>query len=104
MEIDKIIAICGVSCTKCESYQATIQGDINKQKLIAFEWSKSMGRDFTVNDILCDGCRADGKYLSAYFVVLVRSVGVQNQKVFQHVRIVMRVHVKKLSPPSRKNH
>jgi len=66
MEIDKIIAICGVSCTKCESYQATIQNDTIKLKSIAEQWTKSMGREFTVDDIVCDGCRIEGKRLSAY--------------------------------------
>jgi hypothetical protein len=66
MEIDKIIAICGVSCTECDAYQATIQNDISRLKSLAAEWTRAMGRTFTVDDIICDGCRVEGKRLSAY--------------------------------------
>jgi hypothetical protein len=66
MEIDKIIAICGVSCTKCDAYQATQKNDAKALEMLAVEWTKAMGRDFTPDDILCDGCRVQGERLSSY--------------------------------------
>ena len=66
MEIDKIIAICGVSCTECQAYQATKKNDIKALETIAAEWTEGLGRTFTVDDILCDGCRVGGARLSTY--------------------------------------
>ena len=66
MVIDKIIAICGVSCTKCDAYHATKNNDIKALEALAAEWTKGLGRTFTVDDILCDGCRVGGERISAY--------------------------------------
>ena len=66
MEIDKIIAICGVSCTECPAYQATQKNDTKALEIIASEWTKVIGRAFSSSNILCDGCRVDGERLSTY--------------------------------------
>ena len=66
MEIGKIVAICGVSCTECRAYQATLKNDRQALEALAAEWTKGMGRTFTVDDILCDGCRVGGARLSSY--------------------------------------
>ena len=66
MELDTIIAICGVSCTECDAYQATQKDDAKALEAIAAEWTEAMGRTFTADDILCDGCRVGGDRLSAY--------------------------------------
>jgi hypothetical protein len=66
MEIDGIVAICGVSCTECKAYQATRNHDTKALEAIAAEWTKGLGQTYTVGDILCDGCRIGGERLSAY--------------------------------------
>ncbi|MDC7223271.1 MAG: DUF3795 domain-containing protein, partial [Spirochaetales bacterium] len=66
MSIEKIVAVCGVSCTKCECYQATIENDREKLSKIAGQWTESMGKNFSIEDILCDGCRTEGKRISVY--------------------------------------
>ena len=66
MNIEKIIAICGVSCTECRAYKATQSGDRSALEGIASEWTSSIGRTFTADDVICDGCRVEGKRLSAY--------------------------------------
>jgi hypothetical protein len=66
MELDKIIAFCGVSCTECKAYHATKNNDIKALETLAVEWTKGLGRTFTVDDILCDGCRVGGERISSY--------------------------------------
>lgn len=66
MQIDELIAVCGPSCTLCAAYQATHGGDQAALERVASEWTKAMGRTFTADDVICDGCRVKGKRLSAY--------------------------------------
>src|SRR4030042_3194192 len=65
MELDEIIAICGPKCSECEAYKATRNGR-EDLKRVALKWSKDMGREFTPEDIVCDGCRVKDGRLSVY--------------------------------------
>lgn len=67
--IDPLIAVCGVSCAECPSYTATMAGDRAALERIASEWTAALGKTYTADDILCEGCRAGGRYLSAYCAV-----------------------------------
>ncbi len=64
--LDDLTAICGPSCTRCDAYVATRSNDRAALERIAAEWSKGLGRAFTADDIVCDGCRVPGGRLSAY--------------------------------------
>jgi hypothetical protein len=66
MEFNDLNAICGPSCTQCPAYIAIKSGNRNELEKIAAEWTKGLGRTFTVEDIICDGCRVPGGRLSAY--------------------------------------
>ncbi len=59
------VAACGFDCRECPAYKATHSGDEAEKKRIAEKWSQAAGKTMTVEDILCDGCRA-GKRLVAY--------------------------------------
>jgi hypothetical protein len=61
-----LTAICGPSCTQCQAYVATKSDNKAELERIAAEWSKGLGRTFTVEDIVCDGCRVEGARLSSY--------------------------------------
>jgi hypothetical protein len=65
MIIDEIIAICGPRCTECDAYKATRAGKMEIER-IANEWTKSLGKVYTAEDIICDGCRVKNGRLSAY--------------------------------------
>jgi hypothetical protein len=64
--LNDLIAICGPSCTQCQAYNATKSGDRKELEKIAAEWTKGLGRTFTTDDIICDGCRVPGGRLSTY--------------------------------------
>jgi hypothetical protein len=64
--LNDLTAICGPSCTQCPAYIATESNNQVELKRIAAEWTKGLGRAFTMEDIICDGCRVPGGRLSAY--------------------------------------
>jgi hypothetical protein len=66
MVLDDLTAICGPSCTQCQAYIATRNNDKAELERIASEWTKGLGRTFTADDIVCDGCRVPGGRLSTY--------------------------------------
>jgi hypothetical protein len=59
--MDKIVAVCGITCTECPAYQATQTDDDALRAKTAEEWSKMYGSDIKAEHINCDGCNTEGK-------------------------------------------
>lgn len=59
--MDKLIAFCGLDCSKCEARLATINNDDELRKKVAEDWSKLNGVTITPEMINCDGCRLNGR-------------------------------------------
>ncbi len=55
---ERIVAPCGIVCTDCPAYVATLSNDLGKLKEIAKQWS-SEDRHYQAEDIVCDGCFSD---------------------------------------------
>jgi|SRR6056297_2975508 len=55
----KNIGYCGINCSKCRIFIATVNNDINEKQKIAEEWSTD---EYPLNkeDTNCDGCRSKG--------------------------------------------
>jgi len=64
--LDDLIAVCGCNCADCPAYKATRNNDTKELARIAEEWTKSLGKSYTPEDILCDGCRVPGGRRAAY--------------------------------------
>ena len=62
---EKMIAYCGLVCTKCPAYIATQAGDQEALERVAAHWSKEFHAEFIAADCLCDGCTG-GERLSGY--------------------------------------
>ncbi|MGM9972398.1 MAG: DUF3795 domain-containing protein [Anaeroplasmataceae bacterium] len=58
--MNKIIAYCGLDCSKCEALKATINNDDELRMNVAKEWSELNGVLITKDMINCNGCRMDG--------------------------------------------
>jgi hypothetical protein len=66
MPLDDLIAVCGPSCAKCPAYIATHTNNRADLQRIADEWTKSLGKTYSAEDIICDGCRVPGGRRVAY--------------------------------------
>lgn len=81
MVFNDLTAICGPSCAKCQAYIATQNNDKTELERLAEEWTKGLGKTFTVNDIICDGCRVPDGRLSAYCATCEIRLCAQNKNV-----------------------
>lgn len=54
--MDKMIAFCGLCCTDCNAYIATVNNDDALRAKTAKEWSQMYGASIKPADINCRGC------------------------------------------------
>jgi hypothetical protein len=62
----KMIACCGLVCTKCPTYLATQNDDDNARAETAVFYSKKFGFSLKPEDINCEGCLSSGGRLIGY--------------------------------------
>ena len=65
--IDEIHGICSPKCSDCPAWKATHEGTVENREALAAEWTASLGKVFTADDILCDGCRVQDGRKSSYW-------------------------------------
>ena len=56
----KRIAYCGLDCSKCDAYLATVHNDQALREKTAKLWSELNHAVILPQHIRCEGCRADG--------------------------------------------
>ncbi len=54
------IAYCGLDCSACDAYLATINNDQSLREKTALLWSKLNHVPISPTQINCEGCRSDG--------------------------------------------
>ena len=59
--MNKMIAICGLDCKKCDAYIATMNNDQTLREKTAKLWSELNNVPILSEHINCEGCRMDGK-------------------------------------------
>jgi hypothetical protein len=64
--MEKVIAYCGIMCSDCPTYSATMMDDDAERKRVAELWTKEYGHAFKLEDINCDGCLARGTRVFNY--------------------------------------
>ncbi len=57
--MEPMIAYCGLICTDCDAYKATLNNDDNLRREVAAKWSRDYNHPFKAEDINCDGCLPD---------------------------------------------
>lgn len=57
--MDRIIACCGIECSKCDAYVATSNNDDELRKKTAEKWSNMYNATFEAKDINCLGCGSE---------------------------------------------
>ena len=60
----KIIAACGIECSKCDALIATVENDNAKRKEVAEKWSKAYDAKLSIELINCMGCMEEGVHFS----------------------------------------
>ncbi len=56
-----MIAYCGLNCSQCDTYFATIENNDGKRKETAQKWSKIYQFEMSPEKINCDGCKSNGR-------------------------------------------
>lgn len=56
----EMIAYCGLDCTKCDAYIATMNNDNELREKTAKLWSEMNNAPITAEMINCVGCRVEG--------------------------------------------
>lgn len=54
-----MMAYCGLLCSQCWAYKATMADDMDLRERTAMQWSKAYGIEINPEDINCNGCRSD---------------------------------------------
>ncbi|MGE5404570.1 MAG: DUF3795 domain-containing protein [Candidatus Saccharibacteria bacterium] len=54
-----MMSYCGLLCSECPAYLATVNDDYEQKRKIAAEWSKTYSSGFRPEDINCQGCRSE---------------------------------------------
>ncbi len=63
----RMIAYCGLVCSACDGYLATQANDTEwLERLAAHARSAYNAPETTINDVMCDGCKAESTRLCAY--------------------------------------
>ncbi len=55
----EVMAYCGLLCSECLAYKATVADDMGMREKTAENWSKMFGGEIKPEDINCLGCDSD---------------------------------------------
>lgn len=64
--MNRMIAFCGVICSKCPVFIATLKHDNQLKTEIAKSWSQKYGFELEPEDVNCDGCLTEKGRLFKY--------------------------------------
>jgi hypothetical protein len=59
--MEKIVSICGLLCSDCGAFIATINDDGEKRREVAELWSKEYNANIKAEDINCESCLSDSE-------------------------------------------
>ena len=75
---DLKLAFCGIDCTYCPAYKATISGNLDEKTKVAKEWSEAFKTKIKPEDINCEGCLSRGERVFSHCNVCeIRKCGIE---------------------------
>ena len=75
--MDKIIGVCGITCSECRAYLATQNDDDEGRAQTAETWSREHNADIKPEDINCDGCTVEGRKIQHCGECEIRACGIE---------------------------
>lgn len=57
--MSEMLAYCGILCSECQAYKATLTNDQTLKEETAKQWSSMYGGNIEAKDINCLGCKSD---------------------------------------------
>lgn len=79
----KIIAYCGLDCSVCPAYVATINNNDAARAAVAEQWSREFGNEIKPEDVNCDGCLSkSGRHIGYCGMCEIRKCG--SEKVVEN--------------------
>ncbi len=73
--MESMIAYCGIDCSACPAFIATMKNDDAEKEKVASLWAKQFGIAVTKENINCWGCKAEGKPISKYCELMCKIRG-----------------------------
>ena len=74
--MEKMISYCGLDCSGCPAYIATMNDDDAMRKKTAEQWSKDYGADIKPEHVNCVGCIVtDGRHIGHWDECEMRKCG-----------------------------
>ena len=64
--MEKTVAVCGLVCSECPAFLATVNEDDEKRRETAELWSEQYGMELKTEDINCRGCLSGGDEIIGY--------------------------------------
>jgi len=64
--MEKIIGYCGIICSGCPVFMATLKDDDAERQRVAEIFTKQYGKEYKPEDINCDGCISDSSRIFSY--------------------------------------
>jgi hypothetical protein len=75
--METMISRCGLVCTQCPAFIATLEDDDAKRAEVAELWSKQFNMEIKAEDVNCVGCLADGKHSSYCGICEIRKCAIE---------------------------
>ena len=76
--MERMVAFCGIVCTKCPAYLATQKDDDEERKRVAQMWTKQFNTEIKPETINCDGCLAEnGRHIEYCQLCEIRECGLE---------------------------
>jgi hypothetical protein len=77
--MEKMIAYCGIECSKCPALIAKKENNDELRKKTAEEWSKQFNAEMKPEDINCDGCLSTGVLVGYCNICEIRKCGIEKK-------------------------
>jgi hypothetical protein len=75
--MEKIISRCGLVCSECPAFIATIEDDDKQRAEVAELWSKQFAMEVKPEDVNCVGCLAAGVHSSYCGMCEIRKCAIE---------------------------